>query len=625
MTSASTVTLEGLLGDALTASRTGRLSHFVVDETSPPIALFAAAHRDHNHEGDWYGEHAGKWLYAAAKAAARSGDATLRGHVRRVADFLVAQQASDGYLGTYAPERRFVVKRPPKPLTWDGAPTLRTWDVWTHAYLVVGLLEVHRHFPDTSYLDAACRIGDLCWNVLSSGAIDITELGNHHGLSATVLVDPAVELHRATGNPRYLRLARLVVEQAEAHPPLALLSRATAGADASEFATGKAYQLLWNCVGLAKLYRATGDDIYREAADHVWENVRDYHLTPGGGPWGGVGHRSREVFNAPGFFSPHGYVETCSVLAWIQLNRELLAIDGDPKYADEIERAAYNALLGAMAPNGEDWCYYTFDNGERVHTTAWRCCKSSGAMALEELPDLVYRATRDGAVAIDLFEPGHATVTLVDGQQLRIEQRTRYPFDGAIAIDIETAVPGARIEVRVRIPSWAVGARVTVCGVSYDASGADARITRNWNPGDTIDVDFPMPVVTHQRGHENVQESRAPDGSTVRQRVLNERFVALTRGALVYATGLVDGYRVGETIRMPDLPLSDWLVEVPGVEGPDVRMRLADRDDLVFSPWYRTGGRVDGAWRLTWLSLPPSLKKESVAAKDMSPDCFPKP
>ena len=30
---------------------------------------------------------------------------------------------------------------------------------------------------------------------------------------------------------------------------------------------------------------------------NVWRNIRDHHLTLGGGPWGGVAHRSREVFN----------------------------------------------------------------------------------------------------------------------------------------------------------------------------------------------------------------------------------------------------------------------------------------------------------------------------------------
>ena len=603
------VTLEGLFGDALDANRSGRLAHFVVDETSEPIALFGAAHRDHNHEGDWYGEHAGKWLYAAAKAAARSGDATLRDHVLRVADFLVAQQGTDGYLGTYAAERRFVVKRAPKPLTWDGAPTVRTWDVWTHAYLVLGLLEVHRHFPDPARLAAARRIGDLCADVIEGGAIDITELGNHHGLSATVLIDPAVELYVQTGEPRYLRLARRVLEQADAHPPLVLLSRALDGADASEISTGKAYQLLWNCVGLAKLHRATGDDAYRQAVEHVWENVRAHHLTLGGGPWGGIGHRSREVFNARNFFSPHGYVETCSVLAWIQLNRELLAIGDHPRYAEEIERSGYNALLGAMAADGEDWCYYTHENGERIHTTHWRCCKSSGAMAIEELPALAYRVSGDDEITVDLYGPGHAVLALRDGLDVRIEQRTRYPFDGAVALTVSPSIEGTRFAVRVRIPSWADGATVSVDGRACDASGHGARylrIDRSWSAGDAIAVVFPMASVAHERLHENVQESRAPDGTPVFQRVVQERFVGLTRGPLAYATGLVDGYRVAETIRLPADVAGDWLIDEPDPEGPRIRMRLAGRDDLVFTPWFGCGGRRHGAWRLTWLSIAPS-------------------
>ncbi|HSX65667.1 MAG TPA: beta-L-arabinofuranosidase domain-containing protein, partial [Pseudoxanthomonas sp.] len=394
------VKLEGVLGEALDASRGGRLSHFIVDEQSPAIAVFRPEHTQQNTEGDWYGEHAGKWLYAAARAASRSDDPQLRASVRRVADDLVARQDADGYLGNYAPERRFMRKQPPKPVSWDGAPALRTWDIWTHSYLILGLLEAYRQLEEPSYLEAARRIGDLCWRTLAESAIDITSLGNHHGMSATVLMDPAAELYFVTGEARYLQLAELIAEQANREPMLALLDRALAGADASEIATGKAYQLSWNLVGLAKLYRATGDDRYRKAVDHLWQNIREHHLSLGGGPWGGVAHRSREVFNAAGSFHPQAYVETCSVLAWIQLNRELLRITGQARYADEIERSAYNDLLGAIAPDGEDWCYYSFPNGQRVHTTYWRCCKSSGAMALEELPALAYALTEDGGVQI---------------------------------------------------------------------------------------------------------------------------------------------------------------------------------------------------------------------------------
>ena len=120
------VTLHGLLGEALDANRKGRLSNFIVDETSPAIGLFAPAAVAANDRGDWYGEHAGKWLIAATKAARRANDVALLARVRRVADWLIEQQDADGYLGTYAPSRRFMRKQPPRPPSWNGEPALRS-------------------------------------------------------------------------------------------------------------------------------------------------------------------------------------------------------------------------------------------------------------------------------------------------------------------------------------------------------------------------------------------------------------------------------------------------------------------------------------------------------------------
>src|ERR687890_478137 len=95
------VRLHGLLGEALEANRRGRLSTFIVDETSPAIALFAPDNVAANEGGDWYGEHAGKWLVAATRAAVRSRDEALLARVVRVADYLIERQDADGYLGNY--------------------------------------------------------------------------------------------------------------------------------------------------------------------------------------------------------------------------------------------------------------------------------------------------------------------------------------------------------------------------------------------------------------------------------------------------------------------------------------------------------------------------------------------
>jgi len=604
---AANVQLHGLLGDALAANLRGRLAHFITDEVSPAIAIFSAEHQRRNLEGDWYGEHAGKWLYAAAKAFARTSDAALLASIRRVADYLIGRQEADGYLGTYPPERRFMRKQPPKPGTWDGAPSVRTWDVWTHSYLVLGLLEVHRQVPTETYLDAARKVGDLCLRTLRDGGIDICELGNHFGMSATVLMDAAVELYFSTAEPRYLDLATLVLQQADGHRDLALLNKALAGVDAADIATGKAYQLLWNLVAIAKLHRATGIADYRRAAERVWQSVHDHHLTLGGGPWGGAALRSREIFNAPGVFEPQAYVETCSTLAWIQLNRELLAISGEAKYADEIERTAYNALLGAQAPNGEDWCYYSFENGRRVHTTYWRCCKSSGAMAIEELPAIAYGVI-DNAISVNLYGPGEAKLMLPQTGGVTLEQITTYPFAGAITVRV-TPRHDARFALRLRIPNWAEGATVQVNGVDAGpvAAGTYATIEREWRASDTVALNFPMPPQLHTRVNRNVQESRAPDGEAVHQEVLRYAYAAITRGPLVYATGLIDGFKTEETIRLPTGPVESWLRLVPPADGdiPAIELDLGYRAPILFHPYYCAGGRSDGAWRLAWMSLPP--------------------
>ena len=610
ITPAVKVELGGLLGEALAANQSGRLSHFIVDETSPAIAIFDPMRVAENQEGDWYGEHAGKWLYATAKAAARMNEPRLVANLLRVADYLVGVQDTDGYLGNYAPDHRFMRKQPPKPGTWDGAPSVRTWDIWTHSYLVLGLLEVNRHFPKDEYLAAARRIGDLCWHTLTEGGIDICELGNHHGMSATVLMDAAVELYFATSEPRYLALSQLVLKQADDNPALALLRRALEGVDASEIATGKAYQLAWNLVGLAKLHKATGEPSYRTAVDNLWHSIRTHHLTLGGGPWGGVAHRSREVFNPAGVFNPQGYVETCSVLAWIQLNRELLAISGETRYAEEIERTAYNDLLGAMAPNGEDWCYYSFANGRRVHTTYWRCCKSSGAMAVEELPAIAYTQSVEGNISVNLLGPGSAGFDHPRAGKVQLTQVTRYPFDGAITLEVSTG-RRARFAISVRIPQWAEGATALLNGAPKDVPvvpGHYMVIEREWSDGDVLSLELPMAPVAHRQIQQNTQESRAPDGSPVHQQVMHYEYMAVTRGPLVYASDLVDGYKTGETLCLSEAPVEEWL-QVAGQddgEGPAIHLHSRHRAPLVLEPYYRTGGRVDGAWRLTWMSLAPA-------------------
>ncbi|MEO6169618.1 MAG: beta-L-arabinofuranosidase domain-containing protein, partial [Lysobacter sp.] len=389
-------------------------------------------------------------------------------------------------------------------------------------------------------------------------------------------------------------------------------------ADVSVIATGKAYQLAWNLIGLAKLHRATGNADYLRAVEHAWTSIREDHLTLGGGPWGGVGHRSREVFNPAGVFSPYGYVETCSTFAWIQLNRELHGITGDARYAEEIERSAYNDLLGAQAPDGENWCYYVFPNGRRVHTTYWRCCKSSGAMALEELPSIAYTAHGAAILAVNLYGPGEASFALAGAGRVRLVQETLYPYPDSIRVRVSVEAQ-ADFAIRLRIPSWVEGGTITINGEAIQSAmvpGQYVDLARFWRDGDEIVARFPMSPVMHKRVNNNTQESFAPDGSEVRQQVLHFEYAAITCGPLVYATELIDGFKVEETLRLPpELGSASlgWLPEsADGV--PRIFLDPGYRAPLVFAPYFCAGGREDGVWRLTWMQLAPDPAFDANAA-----------
>src|SRR5690606_26202282 len=147
--------------------------------------------------------------------------------------------------------------------------------------VIGGLLEVNRHYPEPRYLEAARRLADLCWRTFSSGEVRLTELSNHQGLSATILLEPIADLYGTTREPRYLELAELILRQAD--EGFGLMTKTLAGDDVQTIATGKAYQLCWQFLGLASMHRVTGEPRYLEIARHAAESVRQHHLTLGGG------------------------------------------------------------------------------------------------------------------------------------------------------------------------------------------------------------------------------------------------------------------------------------------------------------------------------------------------------
>lgn len=582
--SSARVEIGGPLGQAAAQSLSARLRRFIVDASSEPLALFTPEGRDKGMTGDWYGEHVGKWLIAASRAAIRTGDEELADRVKEVASFLCEQQESDGSLGTYA-------QGAPCRFTNPAAESGRTWDVWVHSYTMLGLLEAHRFWPNEKFLTACVRIFELLQEVFDKQGRDISRYGNHDGLSSLIVIHPLAELSKVIGDKSPAQLGSKLLEKAESS--LELTRKLANGDDISTIGTGKIYQLCWLLQGLVRLHECDDEPHLLAAAKAGWKSIREDHLTPSGGPWGGVG-RHKEVFNDKGFFSPYGLVETCSAMAWVQLSRALHRVDPSALYAEEIEKTLYNTVLGAMDPNGEDWCYFTFPNGRRNATYYWACCKSSGAIALEEA-SLSFFSEVPGGVSIDMYGPSRAELRLSSGERVVVEQETNWPAAGEILVRFSSDQPTVK-SLRFRIPTWAKGAKVELNGVAGPAAipGKYANVDVSGAKQATIRLEFPMAPRVLEASH-----TLDHHGHEIARR----DYFAVCRGPLVYAAGLIDGYKMEETLRAPKLGLESRIAEVDTRQGSTLALSLPGHNDIQFLPYHEAGGPATGSWRATWLGV----------------------
>jgi DUF1680 family protein len=230
-------------------------------------------------------------------------------------------------------------------------------------------------------------------------------------------------------------------------------------------------------------------------------------------------------------------------------------------------------------------------------------------MALEELPEAAASLDADGELAIHVHGPLEVAFDVAPGRPVRLRQATGYPYDVTLTLQLD-ADEALQLARRLRVPDWAERATLSVAGAPaapVDAQAGYVHVERDWEPGDVVVLQLPMPPRLLHGALRNIQESRAPDGSPVAQQVLFHPYVALARGPLVYATGLLDGYKSTESLLLPQPPESA-VSELGPAAGSDVpRLRLAPlrRAPIDFLPAFLADGRRDGGWRLTWMALAP--------------------
>ncbi len=411
------------------------------------------------HGAGWQNEYWGKTMLCFAGAVAYTRDPALRAWtLDRVHAFVKEFQKPNGYLSTYATEDLLHIN-PDNP----NAEARWGFNIWGRKYTLWALIELHRATGDKFCLDAAVKMADHLIAQLKRLNMPIAKTGSWWGISSGSILRPMVELYHLTGRTAYLDFCRDIVRGLDAEPsnPGTILRDAFRKEKIVDWypkATywAKAYEIQSCLEGLVAYYRATGE---RRALDGViayHRHLVDEELNP----MGGAGYFDH-FLNARAH--ANGMTELCDVVHWIRLNRELLLLTGEAKYADYIEEAFLNAFLAGVSRDGRWGAHIIRSHGTR-HLFApaqtgmklHQCCPDNMMRTYFDYAATQAARTADGAVAVMLYTDGRCTVG-----DAAVEVAGGYPWsDGSVSVTVDTPAPTT---VRFRVPAWC--ASLSVAGV----------------------------------------------------------------------------------------------------------------------------------------------------------------
>jgi len=446
-----------------------------------------------------------KWMEAASFVLQSQDVPEIRQLLDGAIEAILPAQRPDGYLNTYYVDERYNQR-------YTRFET--DHELYCAGHLFQAAITHHRATGETKLLDCATRFADHLCQVIPSmpGVFD------HHPEVEMALI----ELYRETGQARYLDLARLLLNNQH----LVDLRKIE----------GHAVRALYFCCGGTDYYAETGDPAFRESLERQWENFTRAKVYITGGAGGRyVGESLGKDYELP---NTRAYAETCAAIANIFWNWRMLALDGDARFADLLERGLYNGFLSGVSLDGTRYFYVnplSYDGeGEGDPWYPWArqglyerqpwyectCCPPNVERLLASLPGYFYSTSQDG-LWVHLYDNNDLDWRLADGTRLQVAQVTWYPWAGDVDLTITPASPTG-FTLHLRVPAWANGATVTINGQPVGVTAPSGRylaLRRIWRPGDRVRLLLPMrPTV--MASHPRVAENRCS--------------VAIQRGPVVY-------------------------------------------------------------------------------------------
>jgi len=521
----------------------------------------------HWHDGDFY-----KWIEAALYVYAQNGDENLLKKLDAYISIIGQAQEEDGYLQTQIQLRD----------KFDRYENRRFHEMYNTGHLLTSACIHYRVTGKRNFLDIAIKHADLLYTIFYPE----TKQYGRFGFNQTQIMG-LVELYRTTQDSKYLKLAERFInnrgkykvvhhETTKGYPIGDMVQERTPLRESSE-AVGHAVLALYYYAGAADVYAETGEKALIDALDRLWNNVTEQKMyVTGAVGQAHYGASSNRDMIQEGFIDAYmmpnmtAYNETCANVCNSMFNYRMLGLHGKSKYADVMELVLYNSALSGISLEGKNYFYSNplrmihgsrdYHAHENVTESPIRepyldcfCCPPNLVRTIAKSSGWAYSLSGNG-IAVNLYGGNELNTKLLDGSNLKLTQKTDYPWEGNVSITIQECKTEA-FDILLRIPDWAEGTTIKVNGQSINekvVAGKFAQLNRKWKKGNIITVSMPLET-NFVEGHPRIEEVR------------NQ--VAIKRGPVVYC------------IESPDLPKDANILDVY-ISG-DTKFKVNHRKDFL--------------------------------------------
>ncbi|XP_027929696.1 uncharacterized protein LOC114185929 isoform X1 [Vigna unguiculata] len=434
-----------------------------------------------------------------------------------------------------------------------------TEHVWAPYYtihkILAGLLDQHSIAKNPQALNMVKWMVDYFYNRVQNVITKFSINRHYQSLNEETggMNDVLYKLYSITGDQRHLLLAHLFDK------PCFLGLLAVKANDIANFHANTHIPVV---VGSQMRYEVTGDPLYKEIGTFFMDIVNSSHTYATGGTsvdefWSDpkrIGDTLESTDNE----------ESCTTYNMLKVSRHLFRWTKKVSYADYYERALTNGVLSIQRGTEAGVMIYMLPQGRGVSKAktglgwgtkfdSFWCCYGTGIESFSKLGDSIYFEERGKNPTLYIIQYISSFFNWKSGQiivnQTVVPAVSWDPFLRVTFTFSPAKKNGALSTLNFRLPTWTHknGAQGVLNNesLSLPTPGNFLSITRKWNAGDKLSLQFPITLRT-----EAIKDDRSQYASIQ---------------AILYGPYLLAGHTTGDwdIKAAPNASIEDWITPIP--------------------------------------------------------------